>query len=101
MSPQPPDPNALWLDAAISGGLGLLAGLVRWLMSKDPQSLGYHMRHLLVAGITAAFAGLAVRDLIDSEGLRFAAAGATGYAGIALWDMASDKLRAMVDRWLA
>lgn len=103
MSPvPPPDPvPQLWLDAAISGGLGILAGLVRWLMSSDPQTLGCTFRHLLVAGVTAMFAGLAVQDLIDSEGLRFAAAGSTGYAGVALWDLAAQRLRALIDRWLA
>lgn len=101
MTPPPPDPNSVWVDAAMSGGLGVLAGLVRWLMSQDQQSWGYHMRHLLVAFITAYFAGLAIRDLIDSEGLRYASAGATGYAGIALWDMLASKLKGLVDRWLA
>ena len=103
MSPSPPpvEPSPLWIDAAVSGGLGILAGLVRWLMATDPQSLGTIVRHLLVAAITAAFSGLAVQDLIDSEGLRFAAAGSTGYAGVALWDLAAQKVRALVDRWLA
>jgi hypothetical protein len=101
MSPSPVEPSPIWIDAAVSGALGILAGLVRWLMASDPQSLGCILRHLLVAGITAAFAGLAVQDLIDSEGLRFAAAGSTGYAGVALWDLTAQKLRALVDRWLA
>ena len=100
MSPAP-EPSPLWIDAALSGLLGILAGTVRWLMSPDQQSLGTIVRHLLVAGITAGFAGLAVQDLIDSDGLRFAAAGSTGYAGVALWDLASQRLRALVDRWLA
>jgi hypothetical protein len=103
MSPTPPpiEPSPLWLDAAVSGGLGILAGLVRWLMATEPQGLGTITRHLLVAGITASFAGLAVQDLIDSEGLRFAAAGSTGYAGVALWDLAAQKLKALVDRWMS
>lgn len=100
MSPTP-EPSPLWIDAAASGGLGILAGLVRWLMATEPQSFGTIVRHLLVAGITAAFAGLAVQDLIDSEGLRFAAAGSTGYAGVALWDLAAQKLKGLIDRWLS
>lgn len=100
MSLPNPEPSPLWLDAVISGGLGVLAGLVRWLMSTDKHSLGATFRHLLIAGITAAFAGLAVADLIDSEGLRFAAAGSTGYAGVALWDIAAEKLRGIIDRWV-
>lgn len=104
MSPLPPPipepPSPIWLDAAISGLLGILAGLVRWLTSPEQQSLRTTFRHLLIAGITASFAGLAVSDLIDSEGLRFAAAGSTGYAGVALWDLAAEKLRGMIDRWV-
>lgn len=98
MTPPPTDPNSIWVDAGISGGLGVLAGIVRWLMSNDQKSYGYHMRQLVVAGITAYFAGLAIRDLIDSEGLRFASAGATGYVGIALWDLASDKLKVLLSK---
>lgn len=98
----PPDPTpSIWVDAAMSGALGVLAGVVRWLMSQDPQSLGCIARHLFVAGVTAAFAGLAVQDLIASEGLRFAAAGSTGYAGVFLWDAVSAKIKSLVDRWLA
>ena len=99
MSPTPETPPpSLWLDAAVSGGLGILAGLVRWLMSPDTHSLGATFRHLFIAGVTAAFAGLAVADFIDSEGLRFAAAGSTGYAGVALWDLAAAKVRDIIDR---
>lgn len=101
MSPTPEPTPTLWADAAVSGALGILAGLVRWLMATDPTSLGCVIRHLLVAGITAAFAGLAVQDLISSEGLRFAAAGSTGYAGVALWDMAASKVKGLVDKWMA
>jgi hypothetical protein len=67
-------------------------------MSPDTRSLGATFRHLFIAGVTASFAGLAVADLIDSEGLRFAAAGSTGYAGVALWDLAAAKVRDIIDR---
>jgi len=70
-------------------------------MATDTKSLGCIVRHLFVAGITAAFAGLAVQDIISSEGLRFAAAGSTGYAGVALWDVTANKVKTLVDRWLS
>jgi hypothetical protein len=95
-----PDPSSsLWIDAAISGMLGVAAGLVRWLTDPDPKSLGCTARHLLAAGITAGFSGLALANLIDSDGLKYATAGATGYAGVALWDIASAKLRAMLEKF--
>jgi hypothetical protein len=68
-------------------------------MSPDTHSLGATFRHLFIAGVTASFAGLAVADLIDSEGLRFAAAGSTGYAGVALWDLAAEKIRGILERF--
>ena len=98
MTPTPPEPSPLWIDAAISGGLGVLAGLLRWLMDTNPKSLGNTVRHLLAAGITAGFAGLALGSIIDNEGLRFAAAGSTGYAGVALWDWAIGLVKEAVEK---
>lgn len=98
MSAAPGDPS-LWIDTAISGLLGILSGIVSWLMSPDPRSLGCMFRHLLVAGITAAFVGLAVRDFIDSEGLRLAVGGSSGYAGALVWDRVVQLIRLGFD-WL-
>lgn len=93
-----PDPS-LWIDTAISAALGVLSGIVSWLLSPDPRSLGCLLRHLLVAGITAAFVGLAVRDFIDSEGLRLAVGGSSGYAGALVWDRLVGLIRLGFD-WL-
>ena len=79
MSPTP-EPGTIWTDAAVSGGLGLGAAIARHLLSLERHSWGCLMRRLFVASFTAALVGLGVRDLIDSEGLRFAAAGAMAFA---------------------
>lgn len=76
----PPEPSSLWVDAAISGGLGLGAAIARHLLSLDKKDWGCLVRRLFVAAFTASLVGLGVRDLIDSEGLRFASAGAAAFA---------------------
>ena len=91
-----PDPS-LWVDTALTSGLGVLSGIVSWLLSPDPKSLGCMLRHLIVAGITAAFVGLAVRDFIDSEGLRLAVGGSAGYAGAIIWDRVLGFIKAALD----
>lgn len=96
MSPTPETPPSIWADAAISAALGAASGAVRWLLSPDRKSLGCVVRHIAVACITSAFVGLAVTDLIDSEGLRFACAGAAGYAGPEIWDWSMAFLRKRV-----
>jgi hypothetical protein len=76
----PPDASSLWIDAALSGALGLGAALARHLLSIERHSWGCLLRRLIVASFTATLVGLGVRDLIDSEGLRFASAGAIAFA---------------------
>ena len=98
MSPTPDTPPSLWLDAAISASLGVASGAVRWLLSPDRHTLGCVVRHILVASVTSAFAGLAVSDLIDSEGLRFACAGAAGYAAPEIWDWLMALLRKRAEK---
>lgn len=93
---QPPD-HSLWVDTAITSALGVLAGFVSWLLDPDPASKGCIVRRLLVAGITSAFVGLAVRDLIDSEGLRLAVGGSVGYAGAIIWDRVQGFIKAGLD----
>ena len=79
MSPTP-EPSPLWTDAAVSGALGLLAALARHLLAVERHAWGCLVRRLVVASFTASMVGLGVRDLIDSEGLRFASAGAAAFA---------------------
>lgn len=79
--------------AAIIGGLAMTA---RLLLSTTPVSPGWVARRVLAAGITAAFAGYALNDYIQSPGLRMGAIGAIGYASPEAldWLMAWMKARA-------
>ena len=76
----PPEPSSLWIDAALSGSLGLGAALARHMLATERHAWGCLLRRLIVASFTAAMVGLGVSDLIDSEGLRFASAGAAAFA---------------------
>jgi hypothetical protein len=76
----PPEPSPLWIDAAVSGALGLGAAIARHLLATERHSWGCLLRRLTVASFTATLVGLGVSDLIDSEGLRFASAGAAAFA---------------------
>ena len=76
----PPEPSPIWVDAALSGGLGLGAAFARHMLATERHSWGCLVRRLIVASFTATLVGLGVRDLIDSEGLRFATAGAMAFA---------------------
>ena len=65
------------LVASILGGLAMTA---RLLLSTEPVSLGWVVRRVLAAAITAALVGYAITDHIESPGLRMGVVGATGYA---------------------
>lgn len=64
------------LVASILGGLAMTA---RLLLSTEPVSLGWVVRRVFAAAITAALVGYAIQDHIQSPGLRMAVVGACGY----------------------
>ncbi len=85
MSPPPPpiDPESLpkeLKDGVVASVLGGLAMTARLLLSTEPVSLGWVMRRVLAAAITAALVGYGIQDHIQSPGLRMAVVGAAGYA---------------------
>jgi hypothetical protein len=65
------------LVASILGGLAMTA---RLLLSTEPVSLGWVVRRVFAAAITAAIVGYAIQDHIQSPGLRMGVIGAAGYA---------------------
>lgn len=67
-------------DGIIASILGGLAMTARLLLSTEPVSLGWVIRRVLAAAITAALVGYAIQDHIQSVGLRMGAVGAAGYA---------------------
>jgi hypothetical protein len=85
VSPPPPpiDPESLpkeLKDGVVASVLGGLAMTARLLLSTEPVSLGWVMRRVLAAAITAALVGYGIQDHIQSPGLRMAVVGAAGYA---------------------
>jgi hypothetical protein len=67
-------------DGVIASILGGLAMTARLLLSQEPVSVGWVIRRVLAAAITAALVGYAITDHIESPGLRMGVVGAAGYA---------------------
>jgi hypothetical protein len=84
VSPSPPiDPESIpkeLKDGVVASVLGGLAMTARLLLSTEPVSLGWVVRRVLAAAITAALVGYGIQDHIESPGLRMAVVGAAGYA---------------------
>lgn len=81
-APSPTDPQdyqGLARDGAVASILGGLAMTARLLLSTEPVSIGWVIRRVCAAGITAALAGYALADHIASPGLKMATIGAIGY----------------------
>jgi phage shock protein PspC (stress-responsive transcriptional regulator) len=84
VSPPPPpiDPESIpkeLKDGIVASVLGGLAMTARLLLSTEPVSLGWVVRRVLAAAITAALVGYAIAEHIQSPGLRMGAIGAIGY----------------------
>ena len=83
MSASPIDPESIpkeLKDGVVASVLGGLAMTARLLLSTEPVSLGWVIRRVLAAAITAALVGYGIQEHISSPGLRMAVVGAAGYA---------------------
>jgi hypothetical protein len=84
VSPPPPiDPESIpkeLKDGIVASVLGGLAMTARLLLSTEPVSLGWVVRRVLAAAITAALVGYGIQEHIQSPGLRMGVIGAAGYA---------------------
>ena len=83
MSAAPIDPNEVpqeVKDGVVASVLGGLAMTARLLLSSEPVSVGWVVRRVLAAAITAALVGYGIQDHISTPGLRMAVVGAAGYA---------------------
>ena len=87
-SPLPPDAPDIWVDAAKAAPLGAAAFLARGLLSQERLSWGYLARSGFSAAIVAVVVGMAIRDHIASESLRFACVGLAGFSAPELVDAA-------------
>ena len=102
MSPPPPiDPESFpkeLKDGVIASILGGLAMTARLLLSTEPVSLGWVVRRVLAAAITAALVGYGIQDHIESPGLKMAVIGATGYAAPECLDYLMRYIKARGDK---
>jgi len=84
MSPPPPIENestqSLVKDGLVASILGGLAMTARLLLSTEPVTVGWVLRRITAAAITAAIVGYAITDHIASPSLRMGVVGAAGYA---------------------
>jgi hypothetical protein len=66
-------------DGAVASILGGLAMTARLLLSTEPVTVGWVVRRVLAAAITAALVGYGIQEHISSPGLRMGVVGACGY----------------------
>ena len=86
MSQPPDDYNGLVKDGLIASILGGLAMTARLLMSEEPVTIGWVLRRLTAASITAVLVGYGVKDYITSESLRLGVIGGCGYCAPEITD---------------
>ena len=103
--PTPPfDPESFpkeLKDGVIASILGGLAMTARLLLSTEPVSVGWVVRRVLAAAITAALVGYGIQDHIESPGLKMAVIGATGYAAPECLDYLMRYIKARGDKEVA
>ena len=85
-------------DGAVASILGGLAMTARLLLSTEPVTVGWVVRRVLAAAITAAIVGYAIQDHIQSPGLRMGAVGAAGYAAPECLDYLMKYIKARGDK---
>jgi hypothetical protein len=90
----PEDINGLVKDGLIASILGGLAMTARLLMSEEPVTVGWVLRRLLAASITAVLVGYGVKDYIASESLRLCVIGGCGYCAPEITDYAIKYVKA-------
>ena len=66
-------------DGLVASTLGGLAMTARLLLSTEPVTIGWVIRRVFAAAITAALVGYGIQDHIQSPGLRMGVVGACGY----------------------
>jgi hypothetical protein len=101
VKPLPDDFNGLVKDGLIASVLGGLAMTARLLLSTDPVSLGWVVRRLSAASITAVLVGFGIKDQIQSESLRLCVIGICGYATPEVCDFLIKYLKARGEKELA
>lgn len=104
MSASPIDPDQVpqeVKDGLVAGVLGSLAMAARLLLSQEPVSLGWVIRRLLAAGITALFVGFFLQEHVSSVPLRYAIIGVCGYSAPEVADYAARWLKGKMGQEVA
>lgn len=100
MKPGAEDLNGLVKDGIIASILGGLAMTARLLMSEEPVTVGWVIRRLLAASITAVLVGYGIKDQIQSESLRLCVVGGCGYCAPEITDYLIKYVKARGDNEL-
>lgn len=101
MSASPINPEELppeVKDGVVAAVLGGLAMTARLLLSTEPVTIGWVVRRVLAAAITAALVGYAIQEHIQSPGLKMGAIGAAGYAAPECLDYLLRGIKARAER---
>jgi len=104
MSTPPIDPNEVpqeVKDGIVASVLGGLAMAARLLLSSEPVSVGWVLRRVAAASITALFVGFFLQEHVSSVPLRYAIIGACGYSAPEVADAAAKWLRAKMGQEVA
>lgn len=84
----PPESPELWADALKAAPLGAAAMLARGLLSTERLSWAWIARSAAAAAVVSVVAGMALRDYVASESLRYACIGLAGFASPEIVDAA-------------
>lgn len=104
MSAAPVDPDQVpqeVKDGLVAGVLGSLAMAARLLLSTEPVSLGWVIRRIFAAGITALFVGFFLQEHVASVPLRYAIIGVCGYSAPEVADYAARWLKGKMGQEVA
>lgn len=104
MSAAPVDPDQVpqeVKDGLVAGVLGSLAMAARLLLSTEPVSLGWVIRRIFAAGITALFVGFFLQEHVSSVPLRYAIIGVCGYSAPEVADYAARWLKGKMGQEVA
>lgn len=104
MSAAPLDPDQVpqeVKDGLVAGVLGSLAMAARLLLSTEPVSLGWVIRRICAAGITALFVGFFLQEHVSSVPLRYAIIGVCGYSAPEVADYAARWLKGKMGQEVA
>ena len=94
------DVTGILKDGLVASILGAMAMGARLLLSTEPVTLGWVVRRVSAAAITAALVGYGIQDYIGSSSLRMAVVGACGYSAPEILDYVLKYIRARGDKEL-